>query len=1191
MKIGALQFPEPLLTALRNGNLIVFAGAGVSMGEPANLPSFTCLARQIAADTGEVLQDKEPEDRFLGRLQHRQVDVHARAVRALSHDGLAPTDLHRDLLRLYPTAEQVRIVTTNFDLLFERAAETVFGQVPEVFRAPSLPLGRCFNGIIYVHGAVTRSAEMVLTDADFGRAYLTEGWARCFLGELFRYSTVLFVGYSHNDVIVSYLARALPESEAGRRFALTNEGDDPQRWQVLGIEPIAYPKRSEHDHSAIYDGVRRLADWVRRGILDWQRKLTDLATKPPPVDEGEADNIEHALKQVETTRFFASAARLPEWIDWLDSRKHLDALFREGNLNDRDEVLARWLAEHFAARYPDELFLLIARHGMHLHPDFWRALGREIGKHESLDDQTLSRWISVLLATASAKADEHMLLELGKRCVKQGIIPSVLHVFDAMSGSRLLLKGDTKGRIEVDLPLAAGHYYLNKLWERGLKPHLTQVAETLLAQIARRLEQQHFTLRAWQRANREGDSTTWGRSAIEPHEQDEYPEAIDVLIDAARDCLEWLAAHQAGVAANWGERLVVSEAPLLRRLAIHTISVRPDLAPDGKLDWLLTHSGLHDHAAHHEIYRAVALAYPAASPERREAIIESVLAYRWPNEEDIDKDKRTAFHHFNWLHWLHTAVPTCDLTKQALKDVWASYQEFRPSEHPDFTRWVSRWAGPRSPWTVEELLAKPPDEWLPDLLSFRPTEFLGPDRDGLVQIVAEAAKSSFQWGLKLADALAGVGKWEADLWSELIHAWLEMELDEAGQREVLGWLGKAELYSEHARGIADALYALVKHGGKPYTWDMLPRANGIAAALWSCLDRTETFEEHDGWLQLAINHPAGVLAEFWLGSLSIWRGHQEPVPKTLTDEYRQALADMVRDQSLLGRLARSVLAGQFAFLLAADEAWAREHLLPLFDVDNGIADFQSAWDGFLTWGRLNPTVAEVLEDTFLKAVTRLNSDLPRRCRDRFVEYYTAMLGDFAADPLDKWIPALFQHGDIEARWDFASDVEHHLRNMDDARQRDWWQRWLKLYWENRLQGVPATLEAGEIERMLQWLPHLTAVFPEAVALAIRMPPASLQDSGVIYELREGELPRRYPDAVAQLLIHLGKSGSSGYIWHGAQEVIDAVNRAGVNPGLRQELAAPRGERSSAAKALALMVAAMFPGPPIPSPGLFGWPAA
>ena len=38
MKIAGVDFPEPLLAALRDGRLVVFAGAGVSMGLPAGLP-------------------------------------------------------------------------------------------------------------------------------------------------------------------------------------------------------------------------------------------------------------------------------------------------------------------------------------------------------------------------------------------------------------------------------------------------------------------------------------------------------------------------------------------------------------------------------------------------------------------------------------------------------------------------------------------------------------------------------------------------------------------------------------------------------------------------------------------------------------------------------------------------------------------------------------------------------------------------------------------------------------------------------------------------------------------------------------------------------------------------------------------------------------------------------------------------
>ena len=40
MRCGQIDFPDELLHAIRDGRFVVFAGAGVSMGDPANLPSF-----------------------------------------------------------------------------------------------------------------------------------------------------------------------------------------------------------------------------------------------------------------------------------------------------------------------------------------------------------------------------------------------------------------------------------------------------------------------------------------------------------------------------------------------------------------------------------------------------------------------------------------------------------------------------------------------------------------------------------------------------------------------------------------------------------------------------------------------------------------------------------------------------------------------------------------------------------------------------------------------------------------------------------------------------------------------------------------------------------------------------------------------------------------------------------------------
>ena len=157
MKIAGIDFPAPILSALRDRSLVVFAGAGVSMGPPASLPNFCILAKSVAWGTGKNRGGNESEDAFLGRLQHCGVHVHKRAARYLRKnrcgEAPGPTALHCNLLRLYPESALVRVVTTNFDLLFEDAAYKVFpGQPePELFRAPALPLGRKFGGIVHVH--------------------------------------------------------------------------------------------------------------------------------------------------------------------------------------------------------------------------------------------------------------------------------------------------------------------------------------------------------------------------------------------------------------------------------------------------------------------------------------------------------------------------------------------------------------------------------------------------------------------------------------------------------------------------------------------------------------------------------------------------------------------------------------------------------------------------------------------------------------------------------------------------------------------------------------------------------------------------------------------------------------------------------------------------------------------------------
>lgn len=1190
MRIAEINFPGPLLNALRDGKLVVFAGAGVSMGQPACLPDFEHLAQMIAEGTGAALQDGETIDRFLGRLQHGGVRVHGRAAEILSPDGLEPTELHRNLLRLYPDAGPVHVVTTNFDLLFEQAAENLFGNVPEVFRAPALPLGRQFNGIVHLHGAVSTPSEMVITDENFGRAYMTEGWAARFLVELFSNFTVLFVGYSYDDTIMRYLTRALPPRETDGRFTLTQEtGFNAQQWRLLEIEPITYPQSSEGDHSALDEGVRRLAVLTRRGAVDWHREITEIAASSPSLDEETEDLIKYTLEDDTRTRFFTEAATAPEWIDWLDERRYLNQLFLDDTLSERDEIFSQWLVERFSYTHANKLFLLIGKHNMRLHLRFWYELAYRIGRDRetSWDKSILSRWISLLLATlqGSVNADSPGIIDtstllqwMGKRCIQHEMLDSLLQIFDAMMGNRLRVRegffvseDNESPSVDVELPLISKYDGLNELWEEGLKPELSQIAEPLLSRAIRRLEDRYITLCTWQQVDYKWDNDSRRRSAIEPHEQDRYPRSVDVLIDAARDCLEWLTLNRVDVVAQWCNRLVSSDAPLLRRLAVHALFKRGDLTADDKIDWLQTHIDLHELSIHHEVFQAVKLAYPKLSSERREVLIESVRNYPWAEGDDLDTRRYIARQRFNWFDWLHKSDPNCILAMQALNEVLAEYPNFKPKKYPDLTRWIGAdYLASQRSWTPEELLSTPASNQLGDLLSFQVTEWDGPDHRELIENIAAAVRRNFDWGLDLANVLGRAEEWAVYLWSALIYAWSTMELHEDKYRKVLYWLGKTELHPRHNREIAEVLYKLLREDGSSYILTLLPQANEIAANLWHHLAPIESTEETDDWFKFAINYPTWDLTNFWLSGFSLWRQHQEPRPTVLSEEYRAALLDIVGDRSLSGKLGRTILTSEFAFLLTVDEAWTREYILPLFGLGN--EDFQAAWDGFLTRGRLNPAVAEAMAAPFLKAVERINSDLFNQ-RDRFIKYYIYMFEYLDENPLDRWIPKFFQYASQEqpskveesmlfssnsqeTKDYFAAEVGSRLRRLAEAEQQEWWQRWLKRYWENRLYGVPAALEIGEIAHMLSWLPHLTVVFPEAVDLAVQMPQRSLQNCWVIDEFsinHENDVWQRHPESVAKLLIYLWECDLPTSSWYSARDLINNLLSSDISEQFKEEL--------------------------------------
>jgi len=1112
------------------------------MGSPANLPDFRQLALSIAEKTGYALSDSEREDDFLDRLKRAGPDVHQLVAQLLQRDNPAPTDLHRNLLRLYSGPEEVRVVTTNFDPLFEQAATNLFSPRPKIFQAPALPLGQRFQGIIQIHGSVNEPAEMILTSEDFGRAYLTEadGWARRFLVDLFAEFTVLFIGYSHNDTLMNYLSRSLPRQNNDRRYVLIgDQSDDPRRWLDSGIQPIAFRQEDRHDYSGLDSAVETLANLMRRGILEWQREITEIANRPPPFDDESQGIIENVLNNPSQTHFFTAAAEHPDWIAWLDRRGYFDALFTGGELDDQDKTLAYWLASRYMATHPDELLAEIQIRAPQLNHDFWRQLCWQLHmKAQQLPNpDAISRWATVLTAISPKNADAHFLLLMAESCADAGLTDNLLQVYDEMTANfNRKLDWSTRGNSQDSL------YAMETLWGKRFKPNLSEIAEPLLRRTTLALENRFSIRKSLWQATRTGDSDSFHRSAIEPHEQNNFRQVIDVLIDIARDCLEWLSPNQMATVKSWSEHNINAQAPLLRRLAVHCLSARNDLSPDGKIDWILDSTELHDVAAHHEVFRAVSEIYPQAGLEKRKGFIEAVLTYQWPIEDDPDKDLMSAHHRFRWLDCLHKAAPDCGLTKHTLDEIIERHPDFQSLEHPDLThywRGFRRVHGEPSLWTVSEILEQSPTEWLAKALEENPSEHPLHPRSQLIDNLEEAVKQNPDWGFELADAMVKTSTWDTHLWRGTIDGWSGADLNEDSLVKSLEFLSQTELYDYHAAEIAAILGKLIAKNQLVVNQTALHLANTAARILWQSIPPEDRMPTSD-WTMRALSHPAGDLARFWTLSISTWRSLQESAPDELNDEYRDALSEMVANRDLRGTLVKVMLTAEIAFLAFVDEVWVHRNLITLLSPNH--PDFVPAWYGLTHLGSVTPRTAELLKDPLLEAIEHIGNEPDTDLQIRFITLYTQLLAWSADSPTDEWITKLFIHGNEEARTTFARRIAHNLLSLEEKVQIEWWTTWLKGYWQNRLLGVPVTLDDAETEAMLEWTYLLTAIYPEAVELAVQMRPVTLHHATILHQLKESVLVDKYPESVAKLLIHLSKAEEPQFMWYGTAEIIERLRK-------------------------------------------------
>jgi len=1129
MWFGDVDVPGAVVEAHRNGELVLFVGAGASRDAPSSLPDFKELAQRIATDAafdGDEIRDL---DTLLGLIEDSGVDVHRRVRDLLGTPASSPNRLHEAIVDLALAGGIPRIVTTNFDLHLSSIVEDHEASLDR-YVAPALPMGNDFAGLVYLHGNLDQPADqLVVTDKDFGGAYLRDAWAARFLERMFARFKVLFIGYSHQDVTMRYFARSLGPD--GSRFVLTSDPASAA-WRRLGLTPIGYPVDAD-SHGALGKALARWASDTQLALLGHRSRVTELVRAEPSGIPEETSYLEETIADPVRVTFFTHAAATPGWLAWAASQPVFKSLFVAGPSiepgspsSEIRRALAGWFVRHFVLDEDtaDVALQIVFSNGGHLGEELCDSLGFEFAQRDHPRPEWLWIWL-VLLVRDSPPSCFHWLEAALRASRWPEHREHVLLLFDHLTRPEASLERSFSSRGPlVGVGVRGQDYALEEAWNEIVKPNLDDAAEEVVRIADRNLGRAAALRAAGGRSSPDFDPLSYARSAIEPHPQDRHTTGIDVLIDAARESLDALLDAGSPIAPHYLMSWESAESPILRRLAIHAWDHRSDIDTSAKIDWLVSSGLLFNHQLRHEVFRLIANALPDVAGETIERLLDATT------KSVVDGAEGPSYKQLNLLAWMNSYRPNHPGIETALAAAREVDPDWTATEHPDLDHYMEvGWVPSRPPMSIEEFrlrLAGDAQELLADLQGTKAGRLWSeqPTWDDALDLVRTAVASDPSDGFLLLDAQ----QIDTDIVGAVIAGWSRATLDDAQALRILQRIGELDLAAV-APGVAWMLASGGRYDGYPTEWFAYPEARSIALEIWTQLPDGEAPQAQADWLHYAINDPGGQIAEFWMEAIGHDWASDEESWVGLRDDHRHAAETMLSDEDpgASRQNAQVIIASRFNFLFAADPSWAIDHLLPLFSWADPARAVRT-WGVFTGWSRWNDRMLDVgLMDGFLATVLHLDEFPEESCR--------SVLGQLAGIALTSWrdpsgwLPGVIAQLSDDDRVVFANAIAEVLDDLPEDAVEHQWDRWIETYWKNRLGSVPVALSTDEATAMAEWVPALASSFAAGVGLATEHAAGFREHSNILRRM-EARVDSA-PDACCRLIAHLLK-GTDPPWWGG-----------------------------------------------------------
>ena len=1070
-----MDLPSELVSAHADGRLVLFVGAGASVAPPSSLPTFSELAQRIADDSqiGYSDEDLMRPDELLGRIDNGNVDVNRRVSDLIGSADSQPNELHEAIVDLARASREFRIVTTNYDSHLSASLPAGVDQ----FEAPALPLGNDFRGLVYLHGSVRQDpSRLVVTDADFGSAYVSEPWAAPFLSRLFEDFAALFVGYGLNDTLMKYLVRSL--SSKAEVYALADKPENG-RWLQYGVVPVGY-----QDHDRLPGLVRQWADNARMGMLDHDRRVCAIVASAPPLSLEDESYLDAVVTHPERVGLFARHARGVAWLRWMSSRPQFKSLFDpQASFGRTEHDLKPWFAEHYAANpeHAGDAMRVVAKNGGQINRELWFAVVQSLSHPVRIRSEPTDRWIPLLAQTMPPGCNEWLGMLL-RECELPRDRDASLVLLDRIFEPRMQVDRLDSGRMEI----VAGteESWLESAAMEWLGSHRAAIATDLAPVLDRHLRRFHRLTKMIGSSEAVWRLRGHGRIAIESRERGDDCGA-DVLIDMARDVLEALIADAPDIAGGYMRAWSEHEWAILRRLAVHGWVMRQDRSAAEKLRWLQESDLLLDCLLQPEVMRLLKVVLLGASPDSVEMLVSRVCGSREHNER----------YAYVMLSWIAEHAPESAAASEALADLQASHPDWRPLRDPDFPRWSM-------PLPAEDLMEPLELQGLHDRIAADPEAAV----KGLINEKEQRARRGVDWADALDSLFSTVVEHAEDgaavlevLTGEPTASWdLERELGEA---VLNGWthtMATGSLTDEQCTHITGFL---------PDVWR-------LGRSRWG---HGKLAHREPGWMPGAESHWAGMTAGLWIEGVLAERRSAADGWLGLSDSAQAALEEMIGGDTKASHYAQVAVAARLNLLFNLDEAWTLCNVLPLLDPSADDHRAVRCWEGYLGRRRADERLLQAgLLAHFVAMAPRVEG-LSRRspgARSSFAQMAASLCVDSSIDPVDDgWLPKFVAATDIESRVAWVQSMARRLSGLSVDATDAHWAKWMHRYWEDRLASIPVAMTQEEASAMAEWSVLLGSSYSEAVDLVLQSPANLSYGSRLLPELADlGNLRDERPPA-------------------------------------------------------------------------------